>query len=87
MLVIPDPLPRGVYCSGFYFPGRRVSVAAVSATHMCLTRLVVGTRAELEAAVTTLTLLLDAEDPPRGSRPTPPTPPWTPPPATLSLVR
>lgn len=85
MLILPDPLPRGVYCSGFYFPGRRVSIAAVSAEHLCLSRLVVGSRAELAAAVTTLTRLLDEEDPPRDSRPTPPRPLWTR--AGLSLIR
>lgn len=69
MIVIPDPLPRGVYCSGFYFPGRRVSVAAVTSANECLHRLIVGTRAELEAAVISLAASLDDADPRVGSPP------------------
>jgi hypothetical protein len=73
MIVIPNPVSRGVYSSGFYFEDGSVSVAAVTSEHRCLHRLVVRTAAELEAAIRALTVLLDACDPiPRPDAPPPP---------------
>ena len=82
MIVIPDPLPRGVHRSRFYRHGRLIVLVAVSSQAECLDHICVGTTADLHAGTAYLTGLLDALDPLPGAPPSVPTAP-----SRLCLVR
>lgn len=64
MLVIPNPLPRGLYVTGFFLYGHSLAVFAVTSAHQCLRHQLVSSHAELEAVSASLASELDAADPP-----------------------